>query len=305
MEPSPSIHHPPRLKTEIGVDMPSRANGQGGSNYAEGLGVSDMESEVASPTTDKQGVSGRLIVIVAAIVVMILWLSLFVHSRFVYGPRVREIAAYGRETVAPTVDRLIELDPDGISPAIWKDIVKDTRALLVDVTASNLPNISRVEQLDRWADQLEAIVSQADDDSATEALAAIWIDITRRAGSRINRYLSERRQLKGYNPNDVAHAVDSLVLVHVSQSQADPDAFEEQLTRLRVEVLSLAASERYAIRDLRDLQVRITKIVRDAVNFKYRNDLDRALREVNAELDRFVEETRPVRNLETNENDPE
>ena len=94
--------------------------------------------------------SGRRFVIMAGIAVLLIWGVLYLVFRE-WRARYRERAAYGVSQVVPAIDPMGDILPPDVNPASWRDAVRQTHAMLLTVTASNLLDIVEMRALARRA----------------------------------------------------------------------------------------------------------------------------------------------------------
>lgn len=122
--------------------------------------------------------SGRRFVITAVLTVLTAWGVLYlVFHKWRTGVLAR--AAFGAREVAPTVDPLAQLVPEGVSPADWRNAVAQTHSLLVTLTAANLLD---KPQMERLRAELTARVAAARPETSRTVLRSIWDDLCARAG---------------------------------------------------------------------------------------------------------------------------
>jgi hypothetical protein len=139
-------------------------------------------SSAARTTTTAEelarGHSGRRLVLVAGLVLMLIWCVLWVIFReWRVGYRAR--AEYGAAHVVPAIDPLEAIVPPGVDPDAWRDAVRQTRAMLMTVTSSNLLDIEELEELRRELDQFVAR-ARAHPETGRLELAAIWNELSDR-----------------------------------------------------------------------------------------------------------------------------
>src|ERR1700722_5087492 len=89
----------------------------------------DANGPRASPS---RGRSGRLLVLGAGVTLLLIWGTLFLVFRD-WRARYRERAVYGATQVVPAIDRLRSILPPDVDPALWRDAVDQTRAMLTTV----------------------------------------------------------------------------------------------------------------------------------------------------------------------------
>jgi hypothetical protein len=126
-----------------------------------------------------RGHSGRRFVLVAGVSLLVIWGVLFVLFRD-WRSRYRARAAYGAARVAAAIEPLEALVPPDVRAEEWRDAVRQTRAMLITVTGSNLLDIPEMERLSA---ELEGAVvrAQAHPDAGPGELAAIWNEMAERA----------------------------------------------------------------------------------------------------------------------------
>jgi len=127
----------------------------------------------------RRGHSGRRFVLVAGLILLVVWGVLYLVFRD-WRTRYRARAAYGATHVVPAIDPLEAIVPAGVEPDAWRETVRQTRAMLMTVTSSNLLDIKEMERLRAELDQFVARV-QADPDTGLSELAAIWDEMAERA----------------------------------------------------------------------------------------------------------------------------
>jgi len=140
---------------------------------------SDPMSTAATAEMLPRGHSGRRFVLVAGLILLVIWGVLYLIFRD-WRTRYRERAAYGAIHVVPAIDRLEAIVPANVNPDAWRDAVRQTRAMLITVTSSNLLDIEEMDRLRAELDQFVAQV-QADPDTGLSELAAIWNEMAERA----------------------------------------------------------------------------------------------------------------------------
>lgn len=137
------------------------------------------------PTTGKataamleQGHSGRQFVLVAGIVILLIWGTLYLVFRD-WRAKHRERSLYGTTQVVPAIEPLRPLLPPGVDPVAWHDAIDQTRAMLLTVTGSNLLDIKAMDAL---RVELDRHVRRACTEPATavDELAAIWNEVADR-----------------------------------------------------------------------------------------------------------------------------
>jgi hypothetical protein len=125
------------------------------------------------------GHSGRRFVLVAGCILLVIWGTLWVIFRD-WRVRYRARAAYGATHVVPAIDPLESIVPAGVEPEAWRDAVRQTRAMLITVTCSNLLDMHELDDLRRELDGFVARV-RAHPETGCLELAAIWDEMADRA----------------------------------------------------------------------------------------------------------------------------
>jgi hypothetical protein len=82
--------------------------------------------------------------------------------------------------VVPAIEPMAAIVPPGVEPAVWRDAVNQTRAMLATVTASNLLGIDEMRALRAELDQAVAR-ARAHPETALNDLAEVWNTIADRA----------------------------------------------------------------------------------------------------------------------------
>lgn len=138
------------------------------------------------------GHSGRRLVVVACLTILMLWGSIYLVFRD-WRQRYRVRASLGATQVAPVVDALAESQPPGVDAQAWRDAVRETHAMLVSVTAANLLDLKQMEAL---RDELKQIVDRARNhpETACDELASIWNAMADRAEFVLQEGTSGRKQ---------------------------------------------------------------------------------------------------------------
>jgi hypothetical protein len=136
--------------------------------------------------------SGRLLVLGAGLVILTLWGSLYLAFRD-WRARYRVRAAFGATQVAPVVDPLAQIVPQGMDAETWRSTVQQTHEMLVTVTSANLLDL---EQMKSLRDELRQSVKRAltHPETARDELAAIWNTISDRAEFVLQEGSSGRRK---------------------------------------------------------------------------------------------------------------
>ena len=138
-----------------------------------------------SPSSDvPPGRSGRHVVIVGVLLVLVTWGGLYLAFRD-WRARYRERALYGATHVATAIDPMVAEVPAGVPPEAWRDAVSETHAMLVTVTASNLLDMAALRSL---RGDVAARVARARPETALSELAGLWDDLHDRAGPLLDRH---------------------------------------------------------------------------------------------------------------------
>jgi hypothetical protein len=126
-----------------------------------------------------EGHSGRRLVVVAAVVILLSWGILYLAFRG-WRANYRERVAYGVSHVVSTIEPLRAITPPRVEPRAWADALDKTRAMLTTVVSSNVLD---VDEMNKLKAELEESVAQtlARPESATDDLARIWNSMSDRA----------------------------------------------------------------------------------------------------------------------------
>ena len=130
------------------------------------------------------GRSGRRVVIVGVLLVLVTWGGLYLAFRD-WRARYRARALYGATHVATAIDPMAATVPAGVPPEAWRDAVSGTHAMLVTVTASNLLDMAALRSLRA---EVAARVARACPETALSELAGLWDDLQARAGPVLDRH---------------------------------------------------------------------------------------------------------------------
>jgi hypothetical protein len=157
--------------------MATAHNGSPGPRPTRRLRFDEIELARGDGSGPESMDSGRRFVIVAGLTLLVLWGGLFLAFRD-WRARYRARAAFGASQVAPVVDPMARVVPDGVDAAAWRRAVSETHAMLVTLTASNLLDLARMRAL---RGELAARVARARPETALGELAAVWNDMMDRA----------------------------------------------------------------------------------------------------------------------------
>jgi hypothetical protein len=143
-----------------------------------------------------EGYSGRRFVIGAACTILAIWGLLYLFFRE-WRAEYRARALYGATQVVPAIDPFASIVPPKIDPIAWRDAVKQTHAMLLTVTSSNLLGKKQMEELQTELDQAVAR-ARARPSTALDELAGIWNKMDDRGGFllRAERYPDRQRHAR-------------------------------------------------------------------------------------------------------------
>ena len=122
--------------------------------------------------------SGRRTVVLFVAGVLLLWFGLDRGFR-AWKARYEARAAFAATRLAPAVDPMARLTPDGVDPVAWRRAVADTHAMLLALGGSGVLDEGRLEDLRR---QVADRAARARPETAVGELSALWDDLERRAG---------------------------------------------------------------------------------------------------------------------------
>ncbi|MGO9599963.1 MAG: hypothetical protein ACLP7Q_18390 [Isosphaeraceae bacterium] len=136
--------------------------------------------------------SGRLLVLGAGVVILILWGSLYLVFRD-WRARYQARAAFGATRVAPVIDSLAQIVPQGMDAETWRRAVQQTHDMLVTVTSANLLDL---EQMKVLRDELRQAVARANahPETSRDELAGVWNAMADRAEFVLQEGNSGRRK---------------------------------------------------------------------------------------------------------------
>ncbi len=145
----------------------------------------DATAEGMPPSPEiPPGRSGRRVVIVGVLLVLVTWGGLYLAFRD-WRARYRARALYGATQVATAIDPMAATVPAGVAPEAWREAVSETHAMLVTVTASNLLDMAALRTL---RGEVAARVARARPETALSELAGLWDDLSNRAGPILDRH---------------------------------------------------------------------------------------------------------------------
>lgn len=130
--------------------------------------------------------------VVFCLAILVLWGVLYLVFQD-WRARYRVRAAFGATQVAPVVDSLLGIKPDGVDADAWRGAVQETHAMLVSVTAANLLDLKQMEAL---RDELRQAVDRARShpQTARDELARIWDAMEDRAPFVLQEGTSGRKK---------------------------------------------------------------------------------------------------------------
>ena len=145
----------------------------------------DVTAGGMSPASDvPPGRSGRHVVIVGVLLVLVTWGGLYLAFRD-WRARYRARALYGARHVATAIDPMAAAVPPGVPSHAWRDAVSETHAMLVTVTATNLLDMAALRSL---RGEVAARVARSRPETARSELAGLWDDTLDRAGPILDRH---------------------------------------------------------------------------------------------------------------------
>ena len=189
-------------------------------------------------------VSGRAFVVAAVLGLAITWAGVYLTFRG-WRARHRELAEYGRTTVAAAVDPLAGIEPPGVPREEWRRAVADTRGMLAEVTAAGLLDRPGMDAL-RTDVAARVADAQARPESAVGVLARIWHDRATQAGPVVGRAPRRAAFLEG--------ATALAPLAGVVPEGEDPDAWRREVADAQAVMIERAARGRLDPKRLDDLR---------------------------------------------------
>jgi hypothetical protein len=134
--------------------------------------VSTAVQTSASALSLSSNHSGRRLVLMAGLTILLLWGLLYVIFRD-WRARYRARASFGATQVAPLIDALADAVPPGVDPGDWREAVAETHAMLRTVTASNLLDLQQMQSLRTELEQTVAR-ARAHPETARDEMAGVW-----------------------------------------------------------------------------------------------------------------------------------
>jgi hypothetical protein len=154
------------------------------------------------PRPEAPAHSGRRFVVAAGLVVLTTWGALYL-AFLDWRARYRARASFGARQVAPAIDPLADVIPEGVDAGRWRQAVADTHRMLVALTASNLLDETQMRAL---RDALSARVAAARPATALGVLASTWDDLEDRAGPILGTRHPRPKLLPPHPPRERAGA---------------------------------------------------------------------------------------------------
>jgi hypothetical protein len=224
-------------------------------------------SRFGSPRWRRPSHSGRRLVVVAGIVVVVLSGALNLTFRD-WKARYRARAAYGAFEVVPAIDRLAAIAPANLGTSAWRDAVRETRSMLTTVISSNLLDIQEMRDL---RTELDQIVGRAiaRPETAPRELADVWNVIGERGEFLLKDSRSQSgerhprpRILPSYWATRVVPAIDPLA--EVAPPDAEPTAWRDAVGQTHAMLLSLAGTNQLSIEAMKLRRAKIEHLVNQA-----------------------------------------
>jgi len=215
------------------------------------------------------GHSGRRLVVVGVLVLLVLWGVLYL-SFARWRARNRARAAFGAQQVAPVIDPLAQVVPDGVTSDAWAQAVSETHAMLNRLTGSGVLDLDQMKTL--RAD-VGARVARARPETAIVALLGIWTDAEDKGGP----LLSGLRRPALLELAIVARALSNRVPRGVA-----PAAWERALEQTYVMLVVLAASGKLTPDEIDNLSREISERIRRTSPVTVRAELTRIWNDLSA-----------------------
>jgi hypothetical protein len=151
---------------------------------------------------EAQSVSGRVLVAVGMVALLVVWGSLNVAFRQ-WKERYRARATLGATVVAGAIDPLAAVVPPDESPVAWRQAVADTHAMLETLTAANVLDLTQMNDLGA---RIKTRVASSKPENSRTVLAGLWDEIERQAGPIIGRH-PRPRLLVTWDPREVEASI--------------------------------------------------------------------------------------------------
>jgi hypothetical protein len=228
--------------------------------------ISRRAAEAARGETVGGGHSGRRLVIGAGVVLLVFVGVLYI-TFLDWRERYRQRVRYGANQVAPAIHALEAVIPQGVDPAVWRDAVSQTRAMLLTVVGSNLLTI---KEMDSLRAELDEIVARANPETALHDLAGIWDTMGERAEFLLQDSRSaggDRHERPRILPSYVATQVIPVLkpLETIVPPAVDPGQWRDAVGQTRDMLLVLTDSKRLSIKMLAQLRAELEQGVARAV----------------------------------------
>jgi hypothetical protein len=134
--------------------------------------ISTLAQTPSSTSSPSSNHSGRRLVVVAGLTILLLWGLLYVIFRD-WLARYRARASFGATQVVPVIDGLADAVPPGVDPGDWRAAVRETHAMLRTVTASNLLDLQQMQSLRTELEQT-VVRARTHPETARDELAGVW-----------------------------------------------------------------------------------------------------------------------------------
>jgi hypothetical protein len=201
--------------------------------------------------------SGRRFVLVAGTIVLLIWGTLYVVFRQ-WRAKYRDRAQYGATQVVPVIDPLSGVMPPGVTVAMWRDAVDQTRAMLTTVTGSNL--LDKPEMVELKVELAQHVRQGCRRPAmAVGELAEIWNDVTERGEFlfRDSRSLSGDRHprpriLPTYGATRVAPAINPLRAL--APLGVDRAQWRDAVDQTRALLLAVTDSNMVGVKEMQKLR---------------------------------------------------
>jgi hypothetical protein len=284
--------------------MANLRNGRDQADSVRRLRVDDMAAIVARHTrgagdpatalTGPVGHSGRRFVVVAGVIVLLIWGTLYLVFRE-WRVKYRERAQYGATEVVPVIDPLKGVMPPGVDIKEWRDAVDQTGNLLKTVTGSNL--LTKPDMVELKIELTQQVrLGCRRPAHAVESLAEIWNNVADRGEFllRDSRSLSGDRHprpriLPAYGATRIAPVLNPLRLI--APAGVDPGEWRDAIDQTRTLLIAVTDSTTFSVKSMHSLRNELEKRV-DRASQNPRGAVDE-LAEIWNELHARLELLRP------------
>jgi hypothetical protein len=235
----------------------------------------------AATPVDSQGHSGRRFVLVAGVIVLLIWGTIYLFFRE-WRAKYRERARYGATQVVPALEPLRGAMPPGVDMNLWRDAIDQTRSMLMTVTGSNLLDVADMVEL-RVELTRHVRLGCKHPAKALGELAEIWNEVADRGDFLFRDSRSQSgdrhprpRIVPTYGATRIAPAVNPLrVIVPVG---VDPVAWRDAIDQTRSLLIAVTDSGLLSVHNMQKLRIYLDKQVGRA------NDHPETVRAVLAEI---------------------